>query len=92
MRNAVESWRSFSSFALLAPALAGASLDGLVNASAALSAAILQQLVTVQGAPSAAELAEKTIAYAGAKTAYYEALRAAAPEGKAGSRGGQRNG
>jgi hypothetical protein len=68
------------SFVLLRSALAGQSLDVLVNASAAFSAAILLQLNMVQGTPSAADLAEKTISYAVAKTAYYEALRAAAPE------------
>jgi hypothetical protein len=54
-------------------------LDTLVNASTSFSAAILQQLAAVQSDQTPGELAEKTIAYATAKTAYYQALRAAAP-------------
>jgi hypothetical protein len=40
------------------------------------AATIQQQLETLQSVPSPAELAEKTIDYAEAKTAYFEALRA----------------
>jgi hypothetical protein len=55
-------------------------LDVLVNAAASFSATIQQQLETLQSDPSAAELAEKTIDYAEAKTAYFNALRAEMPE------------
>jgi hypothetical protein len=41
---------------------------------------IQQQLETLQSDPSPAELAEKTIDYAEAKTAYFNALRAELPE------------
>ena len=40
-----------------------------------LQAAIGQQLVMVQNDPASAEFAEKTVAYAGAKTVYLTALR-----------------
>ena len=65
---------------LAAPALAGATLDALVNAAARYSAAIGQQLVMVQNDPASAEFAEKTVAYAGAKTVYLTALRKEMPE------------
>jgi hypothetical protein len=51
-----------------------------VNAAQGFALAIQQQLVAVQSITTPAELAEKTISYAAAKTAYYEALRTAAPE------------
>src|SRR6516164_5164792 len=59
---------------------ASPTLDALVNAAASFSAAIGQQLVFVQNEPAPAELSEKTIAYAQAKTAYITALRGAMPE------------
>ena len=65
---------------LLAPAFASTALDGLVNAATRFSAAIQQQLETLQNNPAPAELAQKTIAYAEANTAYFTALRAAMPE------------
>ena len=52
----------------------------LVNAATSFSATIQQQLETLQSDPSPAELAEKTIDYAEAKTAYFNALRAELPE------------
>ena len=65
---------------LAAPALAGATLDALVNAAARFSAAIGQQLVMLKNDPAPAEFAEKTVAYAEAKTAYFTALREEMPE------------
>ena len=67
-------------FGLAAPPFAGATLDALVNAAARFSAAIGQQLVMVQNDPAPAELVEKTVAYAEAKTAYFTALREEMPE------------
>ena len=55
-------------------------MEVLVNAAASFSATIQQQLETLQSDPSPAELAEKTIDYAEAKTAYFNALRAELPE------------
>ena len=46
----------------------------LVNAAASFSATIQQQVEMLQSDPSLAELAEKTIDYAEAKEAYFEAL------------------
>src|ERR1700688_2617277 len=65
---------------LIISAFAAATLDVLVNAAASFSATIQQQLEMLQGNPSAAELAEKTIDYAEAKEAYFKALRAEVPE------------
>lgn len=59
---------------------AGGTLDELVNASAIFSAAIVQQRTALQSKQSPTTLAEKTVSYAVAKTAYYQTLRAAAPE------------
>jgi hypothetical protein len=67
-------------FALATSAFASATLDVLVNAAASFSTAIQQQLEMLQSNPSPAELAEKTIDYAEAKTAYFMALRAEVPE------------
>jgi hypothetical protein len=72
--------RAIVFFGLTASAFASAPLDFLVNAAASFSATIQQQLEMVQGDPSPAELAEKTIDYAEAKSAYFEALRAEVPE------------
>jgi hypothetical protein len=63
-----------------APLFAGATLDALVNAVARFSAAIGQQLLMVQNDPAPAEFAEKAVAYAEAKTAYFTALREEMPE------------
>jgi len=67
-------------FGLADPAFASATLDALVNAAARFSAAIGQQLVMVKNDPAPAEFAEKTVAYAEAKTAYFRALREEMPE------------
>src|SRR6202048_4884041 len=67
-------------FGLITRAFASATLDVLVNAAASFSATIQQQLEMLQTNPSPAELAEKTIDYAEAKAAYFEALRAEIPE------------
>jgi creatinine amidohydrolase/Fe(II)-dependent formamide hydrolase-like protein len=67
-------------FAVVTSVFAGGTLDALVNAAQGFAIAIQQQIAAVQSITTPPELAEKTISYAAAKTAYYEALRAAAPE------------
>jgi len=67
-------------FALITSVFAAGTLDALVIASQGFALAIQQQLAAVQSITTPTELAEKTISYAAAKTAYYEALTAAAPE------------
>src|SRR5258707_15541607 len=67
-------------FSLATSAFASQSLDALVNAAAGFSVAIQQQLEAVESDPSPVRLAEKTIKYAEAKTAYCQSLRAAMPE------------
>src|ERR1700756_2479367 len=67
-------------FGLSALAFASPTLDTLINATARFSTAIQEQLATVQKDPLSAELVEKTIAYAKAKTVYCTALREAMPE------------
>jgi creatinine amidohydrolase/Fe(II)-dependent formamide hydrolase-like protein len=67
-------------FTLVTSVSAGGTLDALVNAAQGFAIAIQQQIAAVQSITTATELAEKTISYAAAKTVYYEALRAAAPE------------
>jgi len=64
---------------LIASAWASETLDVLVNAAASFSATIKQQLEMVQSNPSLAELVEKTVDYAEAKAAYFQALRAELP-------------
>ena len=73
-------FRAVVFFSLTTFAFAGATLDVLVNAAASFSATIQQQLEVLQSNPSPSEFAEKTIDYAEAKTAYFEALRAELPE------------
>jgi len=51
-------------FGLITSAFASQTLDALVSAPANFSAAIQQQLATIQSNPSPARLAEKTIEYA----------------------------
>src|SRR5215831_13381236 len=75
-----DMFRMLVFFGLITPAFASQTLDALVSAAANFSAAIQQQLATIQSNPSPARLAEKTIEYAQAKTAYCQALRAAMPE------------
>jgi hypothetical protein len=67
-------------FALVTSIFAGETLDALVNAAEGFALAIQQQIAAVQSVTTPTELAEKTILYAAAKTAYYQALRVAAPE------------
>jgi hypothetical protein len=66
--------------ALIASVSASESLNALINASAGFAVAIVQQLAVVQGEQSPAVFAEKTVSYARAKTAYFNALRDAVPE------------
>ena len=73
-------FRTIVFFGLITAALGSEKLDVLVNAAASFSATIQQQLETLQSDPSPAELAEKTIDYSEAKTAYFKALRAEVPE------------
>ena len=73
-------FRAIIFLALITAALASEKLDALVNAAASFSATIQQQLETLQSDPSPAEFAEKTIDYAEAKTAYFNALQAELPE------------
>jgi hypothetical protein len=65
---------------LVSAALGGEKMDVLVNAAASFSATIQQQLETLQSHPSPEEIADKTIDYSEAKTAYFNALRAEMPE------------
>lgn len=65
---------------LFTAAAASEKLDLLVNAAASFSATIQQQLEMLHNVPSPTDLAEKTIDYAEAKTAYFKALRAELPE------------
>jgi hypothetical protein len=73
-------FRATAFLVLITSAFAGATLDLLVNAASSFSATIKQQLEMLQSNPSPAELAEKTIDYAEAKAAYFEALRTELPE------------
>ena len=67
-------------FALITSVFAGGTLDTLVNAAEGYAVAIQQQIAIVQSITTPSELAAKTISYAAAKTTYYDALRASAPE------------
>ena len=67
-------------FAVVTSVFAAGTLDALVIAAQGFALAIQQQIAAVQSITTPTELAEKTILYATAKQAYYEALRAAAPE------------
>ena len=67
-------------FAVVTSVFAAGTLDALVIAAQGFALAIQQQIAAVQSITTPTELAEKTILYATAKTTYYEALRAAAPE------------
>jgi hypothetical protein len=70
-------------FGLVSVAISSATLDTLIDATGGFGVAIHQQLGFIQGNPGPAKLAEKTIEFAKAKTAYFRALRAAIPELKA---------
>ena len=67
-------------FALITSVFAGGTLDALVNAAEGYAVTIQQQIAIVQSITTPSELAAKTISYAAAKTTYYDALRASAPE------------
>jgi hypothetical protein len=67
-------------FAVATSAFASERLNALVTAAQDFSVAIQRQLSAVQSDISLTELVEKTISYAKAKTAYFNALRAAVPE------------
>jgi hypothetical protein len=73
-------FRALVFFSLIASTFASETLDMLVNAAASFSAAIQQQLAAIHSDPRAGELAEKTIDYAYAKTAYFKTLRAEVSE------------
>jgi hypothetical protein len=70
---------AFAFFSLAASALASPNLDILLNSAASFSVTINQQLQMLRSNPSVAAFTEKTIDYAEAKAAYFEALRAALP-------------
>jgi hypothetical protein len=67
-------------FAVATSVFAGEKLNALVTAAQDFSVAIQEQLSAVQGNTSPAELVERTLSYAKAKTAYFNALRAEIPE------------
>src|SRR5260370_25370188 len=67
-------------FGLIPVAVAGESLDPVVSASRGFLTAIQQQILAIQRGPSLIEFVAKTIVYADAKAAYFNALREAAPE------------
>jgi hypothetical protein len=71
---------SIAFFAFATSVFAGERLNALVTAAQGFSVATQEQLAAVQSDISATQLAEKTVAYAKAKTAYYDALRAEMPE------------
>jgi hypothetical protein len=73
-------FRAIVFFGLITSAFAGESLDPLLHASRGFSTAIRQQILAINRGPSLIEFVAKTIVYAQAKTAYFDALRAAAPE------------
>jgi hypothetical protein len=68
-------FRALVFFGLVRSLFACATLDVLVNAAANYSATIQQQLEKLQSDPSPPEVAERTIGYAEAKTAYFKGLR-----------------
>jgi hypothetical protein len=76
----VRGFRLTVFFAVVTSVFAGGTLDALVNAAEGFTLAIQQQIAAAQSITSPSAFAEKTISYAAAKTAYYQALRAAVPE------------
>ena len=76
--RAIKMGRMFA-FLLAASALAGPNLDVLVNAAASFSISINQQVQMLRSNPSVAAFSERTMNYAAAKRAYFEALHAALP-------------
>src|SRR5271165_306370 len=73
-------FRTIVFFGPITPVFAGESLDPLVSASRGFSTAIQQQILAIQPGPSLIEFVAKTIVYADAKAAYFNAVREAAPE------------
>ena len=71
---------SIAFFTFATSVFAGERLNALVTAARDFSVAIQEQLAAVQGDISPAELVERTVSYAKAKTAYFNALRAEVPE------------
>ena len=69
----------FAFLTLATSAFASQNLDVLINAAASFSVTISQQLQMLHSNPSAVVFAQKTMDYAAAKAAYFEALRAALP-------------
>ena len=67
-------------FALVTSACGGESLGPLVKASRYFSVAIQHQLAAIRRGPSLIEFVARTIVYAHAKEAYFDAWREAAPE------------
>jgi len=76
----VRSFWRIAFFALATSVFAGERLNALVTAAQDFSVAIQRQLAAVQGDISPTELVERTVSYAKAKTAYFNALRAEIPE------------
>src|SRR6202035_1160315 len=67
-------------FAFATSLFAGERLNALVTAAQDFSVAIQEQLAAIQGYISPAELVERMVSYAKAKTAYFNALRSEMPE------------
>ena len=73
-------FRAVMFFGLITSSVASETSDVLVDATASFAVTIQQQFEMLVGDPAPAELAEKTIDYATAKTAYFNALRAEVSE------------
>jgi hypothetical protein len=73
-------FRSVMFFGLITSSLASEKSDVLVDATASFAVTIQEQFEMLVGDPAPAELAKKTIDYATAKTAYFNALRAEVSE------------
>jgi hypothetical protein len=78
--NSILSFGAVIFFSLVTSVFAAQTLDALGNAAAGFAVAIQQQLEVVESDSSPARLAEKTIEYAQAKTAYFTALREEKPK------------
>jgi hypothetical protein len=76
----VRFFLSIAFFAFATSVFAGERLNALVTAAQDFPVAIQEQLAAVQSDISGTQLVEKMVAYAKAKTAYYNALRAEMPE------------
>jgi hypothetical protein len=71
---------SIAFFTFATSLFAGQRLNAFLTTAQDFSVAIQEQLAAVQSDISATQLVEKMVAYAKAKTAYYNALRAEMPE------------